>query len=146
MRVYLDTCSLQRPLDSRTQIRIALEAEAVIGIIALLEIEEIELVSSEVLMFEVGRNPRPERKDYALAVLDKAGIFVQSDDAIERRAREFQTSGLKPLDALHLASAEAVRADYFCTTDDQLLRRSRAIPDLAIRVVMPIELIEELES
>ena len=27
MRIYLDTCSLQRPLDSKTQIRIILEAE-----------------------------------------------------------------------------------------------------------------------
>jgi predicted nucleic acid-binding protein len=146
MRIYLDTCSIQRPLDSRTHIRITLEAEAVIGIIALCEAGEVELVSSEVLLFEVGRNPRTERRDYALAVLAKADEFVQSNDTIENRAREFHAFGLKPLDALHLASAEVVRADYFCTTDDQLLRRSKTITDLKIRVVTPIELIEELES
>jgi len=32
-KVYLDLCSLQRPLDTKTQIRIAMEAEAVLGII-----------------------------------------------------------------------------------------------------------------
>ena len=29
MRIYLDTCCIQRPLDNKTQIRIILEAEAV---------------------------------------------------------------------------------------------------------------------
>lgn len=78
-------------------------------------------------------------------MLTKAGKFVQSNDAIEKRARTFQIFGLRPLDALHLASAEAVEADYFCTTDDQLRRHSRAITDLNIRVVTPVELIEKLE-
>ena len=35
MLLYLDMCSLQRPLDDKTQLRIALEAEAVLGILAL---------------------------------------------------------------------------------------------------------------
>jgi hypothetical protein len=28
MRVYLDMCSIQRPLDTKSQVRIAVEAEA----------------------------------------------------------------------------------------------------------------------
>ena len=44
IRIYLDTCSIQRPLDSKTQIRIALEAEAVLGILALCEEGAVELV------------------------------------------------------------------------------------------------------
>jgi hypothetical protein len=42
----MDTCTLQRPLDTRTHIRIALEAEAAIGLIGLVESGVIELVSS----------------------------------------------------------------------------------------------------
>jgi hypothetical protein len=57
MKVYLDNCSLQRPLDSKTQIRISLEAEAVLGILALIEVGNLELISSEVLRFEIGRSP-----------------------------------------------------------------------------------------
>jgi predicted nucleic acid-binding protein len=146
VKIYLDTSGLQRPLDNRTQLRIAVEAEAVLGLIGLLEAGEVELVSSDVLLFESRRNPRAERREYALAVLEKAASFVQLDETIEKRARDFEATGLKPLDALHLASAEAAWADYFCTTDDELLKRGRTIAGLKSRVVSPVELIEELES
>ena len=146
MKIYLDTCSLQRPLDSKTQIRIALEAEAILGVIALCEAGDIELISSEVLVFEVERNPRMERKEYALAVLSKAKSFIVLDEHIESRAREFNRLGMKPLDALHLASAEAAGADYFCTCDDRFLKRAKAVQDLKTRVVSPIALIGEMEQ
>lgn len=145
MRVYLDTCSLQRPLDSRTQIRVSLEAEAVLGIIQFSEDRELELVSSDVLLFEVRRNPQPERQEYALAVLDRARMFIEIDDAIRQRGAELERQGLGALDALHLAAAEAAEADYFCTTDDKLLKRGRSLAR-GVRVVSPIELIEEISN
>jgi len=146
MKIYLDTCSLQRPLDSKTQIRIILEAEAVLGILTLLELGEIELISSEILLFEIDRNPNRIRRDYALEVLSRAKTFVILNEQVEERARELEGLGIKPLDALHLASAEAARADYFCTCDDELLRRARRIPDLKTRIVSPIELVKEIEQ
>lgn len=145
MKIYLDNCSLQRPLDSKTQIRISLEAEAVLGILALLEVGNLELISSEVLSFEIGRNPNPARQEYALEVLSAATLYVQLTDAVEQRARELQALGFKPLDAAHLASAEAAHADFFCTCDDRLLKRAKALTRLGTRVVSPIELTEELE-
>ena len=107
MKVYLDTCSLQRPLDSRTQIRISIKAEAVLGIIALVEDGELELVASDVLLFETRRNPRSERRAYAMDVLDKANAFIEMSASIRERSAELERNGLKPLDALHLATAEA---------------------------------------
>jgi len=86
MKIYLDNCSLQRPLDSRTQIWTILEAEAVLGFLALLESERIELVSSEALPFEVGRNPNLTRQEYALEVLSKAKIFATLNEQVEMRA------------------------------------------------------------
>ena len=59
MKVYLDTCSLQRPLDDQTQLRIRLETEAVLGLITLIENGVLELVSSEVLLYECRRNANP---------------------------------------------------------------------------------------
>jgi hypothetical protein len=56
MLVYLDNCSIQRPLDDRTHLRIAVEAECVLGILALAESQTLQLVSSEALLFEVGNN------------------------------------------------------------------------------------------
>lgn len=65
IRIYLDTCSIQRPLDSKTQIRIALEAEAVLGILALCEEGAVELIVSDALTFKVERTPNLARREYA---------------------------------------------------------------------------------
>jgi predicted nucleic acid-binding protein len=146
MKIYLDTCSLQRPLDSKTQIRIILETEAVLGILSLCESGGIELVSSEVLLFETRRNPNVTRQQYALEVLSKAETFVVLSEQIEERARAFNTAGIKPLDALHLASAEEAEAEYLCTCDDQFLKQAIAVRDVRVRVISPIELIEEIEK
>jgi predicted nucleic acid-binding protein len=146
MKIYLDNCSLQRPLDSKTQIRISLEAEVVLGILTLLESGKIELVSSDALLFEIDRNPNPTRQEYALEVLSRATVFVRLNEQVEKRASEFEVLGLKPLDALHLASAEEARADYFCTCDDRFLKRAKVISGLETKVVSLIELTEELEQ
>jgi predicted nucleic acid-binding protein len=145
MRVYLDTCSIQRPLDSKTQIRIILEAEAVLGIIDLCETGQIELVSSEALIFEMQRNPHPVRRDFGLEVLSKATAFVVLNEQIEKQAKEFGKIGVKALDALHLASAETAEVEYFCTCDDKFLNKAKTIGDLKTQVVSPVELIEAIE-
>jgi predicted nucleic acid-binding protein len=85
------------------------------------------------------------RREFGREVLSKAGIFISLDDEIEQRAEVFGKVGIKPLDALHLASAEIGRADYFCTCDDQLLKKAKGMADLRTKVVTPVELIEEIE-
>ncbi|MCW5882183.1 MAG: PIN domain-containing protein [Anaerolineae bacterium] len=146
MRVYLDTCSIQRPLDSRSHVRIALEGDAVLALLALCESGLVELVSSDALVFETERNPLMVRREHALAVLAKAALFVKLTDPIEQRAQDLTNEGFKPLDALNIASAEAAQADYFCTCDDRLLRRARSLANWQIRIVSPLELIQESES
>lgn len=146
MKAYLDSCAIQRPLDTRNQLRIALEAEAVLGILTLCESGQLELVSSEALEYEMEQSPWPVRKEHARAVLAKAEVTVDVDDAVEERAREFVTLGVKPLDALHLALAEAAKVDYFCTCDDRFLRCIRSIAGLKVKALSPIELIEEVET
>ena len=44
VQIYLDMCSLQRPIDTKTQLKIILEGEAITGIIALCELGEIDLI------------------------------------------------------------------------------------------------------
>jgi hypothetical protein len=102
MKIYLDNCSIQRPLDSKTQIRTGLEAEAVMGILSLFESGKVDLVSSEVLLFEIDLTPIPIRQEYALEVLSKAQTFVTLTEEVEKRARGLNALGIKPLDALHL--------------------------------------------
>ncbi|MEW6356238.1 MAG: PIN domain-containing protein [Planctomycetota bacterium] len=146
MKVYLDMCAIQRPLDTPNQVRITVEAEAVLGILALSQAGELDLVSSDALLFELRHNPNPVRKQYAFDVISQARTFVALNEAIERRATAFIAAGIKPLDAFHLASAEEARADYFCTCDDRLLEKAKSRKDLKIRVVAPTALIQEVKE
>ena len=145
MKIYLDACSLQRPLDNKSQMRVALEAEAILGVLALCEAGDLDLLSSEALVYETEHAPQLSRREYGREVLAKAKVFIQVNDSIEERARTFTAAGIKPLDALHLASAEEARADYFCTCDDRFLKKARSLPDLKLKVVAPVELAEEFE-
>ena len=146
MRIYLDMCSIQRPLDDKTQIRIRVESEAVLAILALCE--------SGVVRVGVLRRPRvrgrpepaPDRKAYAGDVLRRARRFVKLSPEVEERARTYNAAGLKPLDALHLSCAVEAGADDFCTCDDRLLKRARAIHSGPPKVVAPLELIREIGS
>ena len=144
MNVYLDMCSIQRPLDSQDNVRVATEAQAVLGILRLCESGQLTLVGSDALLFELEKNPHPIRKDYAAVVLSNAAAFIATDQRVETRARQFEAAGMKPLDALHLASAVEAKADFFCTCDDRLLKRAREADTGRTRVVSPLELVTEV--
>lgn len=116
------------------------------GVLSLCESGLIELVSSEALVYENERNPLLIRREYGYAVLARAKSIVSVTAEPEERARQFLWQGMKPLDALHLALAEAGKAEYFCTCDDRLRRQAKRIEDLATKVVSPIDLIQEIEE
>ena len=145
MRIYLDMCSLQRPLDDQTPLRVHLEAEAVLGVLALCETGQAELVGSVALRFEQSRNPHPLRKGFAQEVLALAALTVDATPTVTQRAHDYVEQGIQPLDALHLACAVEARADYFCTCDDRLLRRAKQVATETTRAVSPLELIDEIE-
>jgi predicted nucleic acid-binding protein len=144
MRIYLDACSLQRPLDDRGQPRINVEAEAVLTILALAESGDLELLSSEVLEFEIANIPDVQRQARARELLKLASHVVTVTDEIEAQAAALVKSGIKAIDALHVAAASSTKADYFCTCDDQLLRKGKKLKTLATKVVSPLELIAEV--
>ncbi|RMD67139.1 PIN domain-containing protein [Candidatus Parcubacteria bacterium] len=107
---------------------------------------KIEIVSSDALVYETSRNPHPIRREYALAVLALATEHLKVSEEVEQRAAELVKQGFKPLDALHLALAEKGGVDYFCTTDDKLLKRAKRLGSISVKVVSPIELAEEVEK
>lgn len=144
MKVYLDNCCLQRPLDNKGQVRVRLESEAVLAILSVWEQKRIELISSEALEFELAQNPDPVRRAYVTEILSGAGIMVRVDHAIRVRAKELEADGLRGMDAVHVACAEAVGADYFCSCDDRLLRRARTVEGLRVKVVSLLALAGEL--
>lgn len=141
MRVYLDACSLQRPLDDRSQPRVNLEAEAVLTILRLVENGELDLVSSEALEIEVDRTPDAERRAAVRDILTLASETLRLGPEVESEAATLIGSGVKPLDALHLAFASRAEVEYFCTCDDKLLKKAKKLKSLKTTTVTPLELV-----
>lgn len=102
-----------------------LEAEAVLSILEMAEAGELEIIGSDIIDDELSQMPDNERREKVELFLALASSQVALTLAIEQRAIELQKWNIAPLDALHLASAESARADYFLTTDDDLLRRAK---------------------
>ncbi len=144
MKIYLDNCSLQRPLDDKTQPRILLESEAIAVVLRLCEFGDLTLVSSQILRAEINRNPNPRRRELASEILAVAGEDILLSAQIKILAKEFEERGFQPIDALHLACAESLPVDYFCTCDDKFLKKAKAQNDLKIKIVSPLELAEEI--
>lgn len=145
MRIYLDMCCLQRPMDDQTHLRIHIEAEAILGILAWCEAGHADLLNSVALSYEVDHNPHPARKAFVQEALSKSIFTVQATDSVEQHAQRFGKFGIKVLDSLHLACAVEAKADYFCTCDDRFLRRAKQMDTGKTKVVSPLELIEVIE-
>ncbi len=138
-RVYFDTCALNRPFDDQSQPRIRLEAEAVEHLLRAVEQGRLEWVSSEVVLFEATRAPDEARQEALLSLVRRAGLTVPLSDGIGRRARTLRRQGLRDLDALHLASAEAGGVAVLVTTDDGFVRTVAALqPTSPVQVKNPV--------
>ncbi|XCN73706.1 MAG: PIN domain-containing protein [Candidatus Electrothrix aestuarii] len=146
MKIYLDNCCIQQPLDDRTQLRIAVEGEIILNILSLIEAGQIRLLSSEISLYEAEKISNTFRREFTLKVLSERSGFTLLNDAIEERSRLFTGFGIKPIDALHLASAEMLKADFFCTCDDRFLKKAKKIDDLGVRAVSILELLQEMEK
>ncbi len=71
---------------------------------------------------------------------------ITASASVIERARVLERLGLRGLDALHLASAEAGQAELLVTTDDRFLRRSHRRPaGRGTRVVSPLDALALIE-
>jgi len=122
MKIYLDTSTLNRIFDDQSQPRIYLEATAMLIVFMLIESRNIEILSSDVLLFENDKNPHIERRIFVSSILKNASETQPIDDKILIRAQEIQELNIKGLDALHLACAERLKLDYFITCDDKIIK------------------------
>lgn len=144
MRVYLDCCCLQRPLDDQAQHRIRIETDAVLTVLAAIESGTVTLLNSEIFDFEISRIKDDQRRKEATAILTLASERVSLTDEIERLARSLERDGVKPIDALHLASASVATADFFITCDDHHLKKGQALANLQCKVDSVLALAKEL--
>ena len=125
-----------------------MEAQAVETILAHVEAEDWELVSSEVVDFEVSRMTDPDRLARVSLITRDISEVIRIDEAIEVRARDLESMGFMGVDSLHVACAEKAGVTVFLTTDDGLLRRAkRQGSDIHVRVANPLDwLLEVMEQ
>jgi hypothetical protein len=140
MRIYLNNSALNRPFDDLSSPRVRREAEAVATILAAVDQRRVELIGSDYLDFEIDQTPDRERVRRVRTLLRGVGLRVTISPRVAIRARALERFGFRGLDALHLAAAEAGRADLLVTTDDRmLLRAARAGAEVHVRVLPPAE-------
>lgn len=135
MKIYIDTSSLNRIFDDQTQGRIYLEVSAMLLVFSLIENREIDIVVSDVLVFENSKNPYEERRLFVNAVLRHAKLFQSVNEKILKKVQRIEILGIKGIDALHLACAEESGVDTFISCDDKIIKQYNG----RLKVINPIE-------
>ena len=107
MLLYLDNSVLNRPFDDQRQPRIWLETLSFSLVLTLIEAGEAKLIRSPIHDLENSRNPFVLRRQWIEKCLRLATSNVALNDSIKSRAQTLEQSGVKALDALHLACADA---------------------------------------
>ncbi len=140
--IYLDTNIYCRPLDDRSQPRINLEAEACLNILKAIETGKIKLVTSDILKLEI-YHADPIKKLYIIPFLSFSSKHIEESEGLKNNAQALQRKyRLKSRDALHLASALEIKAEFFITCDDEIIKKDHIIQE--IKILNPIEYSKEL--
>ena len=139
MRLYLDNCCFNRPFDNQQMLTIRLETEAKLHIQAAVHNGQYSLGWSYVMNYENAANPLDERRIEIQRWEEIAVSFTTETPSILARMNEILKTGIKPLDALHIACAEAMDCDYFLTVDKGILKKANAIS--GIYILNPVDFV-----
>ncbi len=141
MIIYLDNCCFNRPFDDQKQLRIRIETEAKLGIQEAVRAGDLELAWSYILDFENENNPFLERRERTREWRRYAKIDSIESTAMKNVAESLRQKGLRKIDALHVACAIHAGCTYFITTDDGILKKSKAIGGIVI--ADPVEFVKK---
>ena len=145
MKIYLDTCCLNRPFDDQTQERIRLETEAIMIILGRVSRKEWTWLGSRVLQIEIDRAPDMDQQSRLKRIADFIEQSVDIGEKEAKRAGELEKLGFVGFDAVHLACAESGGADVFLSTDDRLLKRAkRRSKKIRVKVMNPLDWLKEM--
>lgn len=139
-----------RPFDDQTHIRVRGEAEAFVRILGEVETGVITLLSSDLLILEVGMIKGWIKRERVRGYLKLCSEHVLARDGIRVLAEKLERAcGLGGRDAYHVSSACYGRADYFLTCDDRILKRKKCVKYVAekegfkITLLNPVEFMEQ---
>jgi len=116
-----------------------MEADAKLFIQEQIKNCSIDLVWSSVNEFENNDNPSFEKKERIAVWKQIATEHCNLNETILGKALELEKIGLRSKDALHVACAIYVKADFFITTDKKILNKDVA----GISLANPITFVEE---
>ncbi|ETW95719.1 MAG: hypothetical protein ETSY2_47700 [Candidatus Entotheonella gemina] len=142
MLLYLDLNCFNRPFDDQKQDRIARETTAVFAILQRIIDEVDSLAWSAVLDFENAQHPLVDRRTEIGRWAQRAVINMAINEQVTIRAQALTQVGLAPLDAAHLACAEAAACAYLLTCDDPMVSRAQRAT-LTLRVSNPRTYLKE---
>lgn len=141
--IYLDYNCFQRGFDDPTQIRIQMEALACQHIFVRAENDQIQLVWSFMHEDETLLCPFPERKYEVLRLAIFCKTRIGPKEEIHNMANKFQDKvAISAKDAIHLACAHFVKAGFFLTCDDELIKKAKKL-NLDIMVMNPVDYIRQ---
>ena len=138
VKIYLDTCCLNRFSDRQIQDRIRQETAAMNIILSHFHSKRWHWISSSILRFEISQNPDVDQRDFLTTLLRlvRQTVFAGGEEIL--RGAALEVLGFKQFDALHIACAESGGADVLLTTDDGMLRLAkRHSTQLQVRVENP---------
>lgn len=141
MLLYLDNCCFNRPYDEQSHSRIYLETQAKLYVQEQILNGQHSLVWSYILQYENDQNPHIAHKHEIAKWKKLSKHWIAASDDIIITAKHYQTLGLHVKDALHCACAVKANADFFLTTDKQLINKASAISEL--KVINPLRFIDE---
>ena len=116
-------CTLCRPFDDQSLMRIRIETDAYYLILQALQDAKYAMVVSPAHLEEGRAISDAEEQREVFALLEKFGTAAECDIAATRaRAEYLRSRKFGIADAAHVAFAEAA-ADVFITCDDRLVRQ-----------------------
>jgi hypothetical protein len=103
LRLYLDSCTFNRPFDDQNQLKIKLETEAKLFIQQGILDNKYELVLSYILEYENSQNRFDDRRNAIYNWKNIAKIRCIENDKIIEYAENLKTKNIRTKDALHIA-------------------------------------------
>jgi predicted nucleic acid-binding protein len=143
MKLYLDNSFLNRPFDDPRAGMNSQEGAVLYEIIRLTKEGKVQLVNSTIVEVENAANEIAARKTFVASVMYLSASYQSLNDSIvdrvEKLVREYH---LQPLDAVHLASAEAAQVDFFITCDYTVSKRYRGM----LHIITPLQFQQHYEN
>lgn len=137
MKVYMDNCCFNRLLDDRSYFQIYYERNSVMLILELVEHSEILLLGSQMLVREISETKDAYRRSILQMVYSLCSEEIQiNEDILDRAEQVRHISNIKYKDSIHLACAEAAKADVLLTTDRKFMNNCNKIKTFT-RVMNP---------